>query len=241
MKKLLLFSVLFHVVLFFNCSEKEKERFITYRYQSEAIDKESYFLVFTPRGEKEPSPVLYLLTGYGGTPDSWTLVADLSWMAVEYEMYIISIASGTHPYVNDQLDTTKRYEDYVLEIIDRVDQSFNTRAVKGSRGICGISMGGGGALFLAGKHHDMFNSASALSAGSLSPVYTALEGLKNVTIMFDCGQQDDLLEDNRYLHTLLTEANVAHQYFEFPGEHNELYWASRSQVHLEFHAVHFIR
>ncbi len=156
-------------------------------------------------------------------------------------MYIVSIAAGTHPYVNDPIDTTKRYEDYVLEIIDLVDRSFNTFTDKENRGIGGISMGGGGALYIAARHSDMFNSASALSAGRINTVLSVADGLRGVKVMFDCGQQDQLLNDNRQLHDYLVQLGIPHIYNEYPGQHNWSYWAAHYWDHLSFHAYYFSR
>jgi len=241
MKKIKVWILIILFSLNFQCSKDDKERVINYHFNSESISKESYFVVFTPRGEDKPAPVLYLLTGGGGNPYSWTLVADLSWAAVEYNMYIISVASESNPYVNDPIDPTKRYEDYILEIIDIVDTNFNTLADKQNRAIAGISLGGGGALYLAGKHNDMFNSVSALSAGAMNPVYIVTEGLKDVRIMFDCGQQDALIDDNRALHTFLENEGISHLFYEYQGEHTDVYWATRAGGHFNFHATYFAR
>lgn len=41
---------------------------------------------------------------------------------------------------------------------------------------------------------------------------------------FDCGTNDHLLEENRQLHRSLTTYSIAHEYFEFDGDHSWAYW-----------------
>lgn len=44
------------------------------------------------------------------------------------------------------------------------------------------------------------------------------------SIRFDCGLQDDLLVPNQKLHHFLKENHITHQYHEYPGSHDWLYW-----------------
>jgi len=241
MKKYHTVIIILILIFFIHCEKKQQERMIGYSFNSKSIAQQSYFLVFTPRGEEKPHPVLYLLNGYGADPYAWASGANLESGAVEYEMYIVSIASGPYAYINDPIDSTKRYEDYVLEIIELVDNNFNTLNSKNSRGISGMSMGGGGALSIAARHPDMFISASALSAGMLGSVYSVAHNLKEVKVMFDCGIQDGILADNRNLHNYLTDLNVPHTYHEYQGEHNWLYWGAHYWDHFNFHSTYFSR
>jgi len=125
--------------------------------------------------------------------------------------------------------------------------------------IAGLSMGGFGALRLAGKYPEKFRAASAHSAlttfsrmkdfveESLG-TFTALEEDRSVldtllrsrarlpALRFDCGTDDPLLADNRALHAALTEAGIAHSYEEFPGGHEWPYWENHFADTLRFFA-----
>ncbi len=114
--------------------------------------------------------------------------------------------------------------------------------------IAGLSMGGFGALRLGAKYPDRFRGISAHSAvttlGRLAeatgerldalpsfgqPEGTALHWLEvNAArlppLRFDCGKDDHLLPANRALHAALEARGVAHQYEEFAGAHDWLYW-----------------
>ena len=224
-----------------HCSLDTEKNYTSVRFYSEAIKRIDYFLVFKPEDENRSLPVLYLLNPWGVDAYNWPSGADLSKGCREFNMYIVSLSAGANPYVNSMEDTTKKYEDYVIEIINAVDENFNTKADKGNRGISGISNGGGGALYLAARHPDMFNSVSALSAGSLGYVYPWIGTLKRLKILFDCGKDDQLIDNNRYLHSQLQQRNIDHLYKEHKGEHNWDYWSDHYWDHFKFHAISFRR
>ncbi|MCS3737649.1 alpha/beta hydrolase [Mucilaginibacter dorajii] len=58
-------------------------------------------------------------------------------------------------------------------------------------------------------------------------VVTLVDKIKanDVKLIFDCGSEDIMIEPNRELHKLLTEANVPHDYIERPGKHEWPYWS----------------
>jgi putative tributyrin esterase len=55
-------------------------------------------------------------------------------------------------------------------------------------------------------------------------------------LRIDCGTEDSLIDQNRKLHADLTKMNFAHEYEEFPGDHNWDYWDTHVQRALKFHA-----
>lgn len=126
--------------------------------------------------------------------------------------------------------------------------------------IAGLSMGGFGALRLAGKYPQRFAGASAHSAitefdqlgplvedsarrfrtlGADHSVADAL--LRHRTtlppIRFDCGAEDPLLSANRTLHHVLDDSGVPHVYEELSGAHNWAYWIECLPKTLQFFAT----
>jgi len=57
-------------------------------------------------------------------------------------------------------------------------------------------------------------------------------------LRLDCGKEDFLLEQNRAFHKHLEQMHVAHEYEEFPGNHNWVYWDRHVRDALAFHARH---
>ena len=115
--------------------------------------------------------------------------------------------------------------------------------------IAGLSMGGYGALRLGAKYARKFSGVSGHSSmthhGQLSRFVEEPMASYRLTreeeesgvlywmrrnretlppVRFDCGTDDDLIEENRGLHRDLTAENIPHQYFEFEGGHTWEYW-----------------
>lgn len=126
--------------------------------------------------------------------------------------------------------------------------------------IAGLSMGGFGALRLAGKYPMRFTAASGLSS------VTELRELEQIVeeplesfgaapedgsvretllrhrdrlppLRFDCGTEDTLLAGNRALHQALVAAEIPHTYHEFPGAHTWDYWERHLADTLRFFAA----
>ena len=123
--------------------------------------------------------------------------------------------------------------------------------------IAGLSMGGFGALRLAGKYPQRFVAAAAHSAITEAPqidrllaesrtgwstqaadlrVLDALRGAPGPlpALRFDCGRDDALLAANRQLHAELLALDIAHDYAEHAGSHGWDYWTLHLEDSLRF-------
>jgi enterochelin esterase family protein len=115
-------------------------------------------------------PVLYYLHGLGDNEQmflrsgGWSMIQDL-WGRHELgDFIIVTPAAGTSFYLNSR-DGQYRYEDFLLrEFLPFIEGKYRVRAGRASRGIAGISMGGYGALRLAFRRPDLFNSVATHSA-----------------------------------------------------------------------------
>lgn len=141
------------------------------------------------------------------------------------------------------------YERWIVEEVPAAAALADDRVTGSSPlTIAGLSMGGFGALRLGAKYPDRFRGISAHSAvttlGRLAettgdrldalphfgqPEGTALHWLEvNAArlppLRFDCGTDDPLLPGNRALHAALDARGIEHQYEEFAGGHDWLYW-----------------
>lgn len=127
--------------------------------------------------------------------------------------------------------------------------------------ITGFSMGGFGALRLGSKYPHLFRAFSGLSSithfDQMKQFVQDFEGLKksvdlrdgvlewmvrNKAILppfrFDCGVDDQLIEENRDLHRGLERNKIAHGYTEFSGAHDWDYWGTHIQDSLLFFNEH---
>jgi putative tributyrin esterase len=124
--------------------------------------------------------------------------------------------------------------------------------------LCGLSMGGFGALRIAARYgREQFTAVSAhssithfrqMSAFVEEPLLTYGVGAEGESVFkailahrqhlpairFDCGMSDPLIEPNRELHRALTEIGVTHVYEEFPGGHEWAYWEEHLADSLRF-------
>jgi enterochelin esterase-like enzyme len=158
---------------------------------------------------------------------------------------------GRSLYLNSY-DGSVRMEDYIVhDLVLWTDSTFRTEPDPRDRAIIGLSDGGSAALNLTFRHPDVFGAcaghsgeydlakefglgkmigpepgASRLLTQNSPADYVAgmVPELQHLVIYFDCGLDDDPIEDNRALHRKLEALGVPHTYREFPGSHTWSYW-----------------
>jgi S-formylglutathione hydrolase FrmB len=121
----------------------------------------------------KPMRVLYLLHGFSDPFDAW-LTKPLpekglvSQMADKYNTIIVCPDGGYGSWYLDSPVTKEfQYETYIIkELIPTVDSKYKTIASREGRLISGLSMGGHGALYLAGRNPSTFIAAGSI-AGAL--------------------------------------------------------------------------
>ena len=236
--------------------------------QSKELKKKSPLFVYLPTDYDSTNrrfPVLYLLHGAYGSYKDWVKNTDVADLADAYEMIIVfPDGSPFGWYVDSPFDSTARYESYIVKkLIPTIDSKYRTQADRWHRGICGLSMGGHGAISLAEKHPDLFGSASSLSgimditrhptqwhiADLLGPYeqnkklwrenscyYLAprLVGT-HVKLLLDDGESDFAFPENLAFHQRLDSLHVAHIFHAYPGAHTWKYWSAHIGEHLAFH------
>ena len=225
---------------------------------SKKMEKKIPVIVVLPDSYEQGSqdyPVTYLLHGAGGNYTDWTQWGHAAPLADEHQMILVCPDGGsTSWYFDSPIDPTYQYETFVAkECVKHVDASFRTKKERSQRALCGLSMGGHGALYLAIRHLDTFGIAVPLSGGvDIRPfpenwdIYKRLGKASNqperweehtvinlakslkdndLFISIDCGQSDFFIGVNRALHKQFIEAGITHFYVEYPGVHNQDYWA----------------
>ena len=248
-------------------------RFITVK--SAALGQRADLCLFAPQ-EAAPAkalPLVILLHGLYGSHWSWALQGSAHRCAARL------IAAGRIPpmalampsdglwgdgsgYLPHQKQNFERW------IVDEVPAA--ARAVLPACGagaplfIAGHSMGGFGALRLAGLYPERFAAAAAHSSmtelaqfdrlveddrrdwrpgpgdgGVLAALSTRPASLP--PLRFDCGLEDPFLEGNRRLHQALQTAGIAHQYAEQQGGHDWAYWTRHLEDSLLFFAAQISR
>ena len=214
-------------------------------------------------------PVLYLLHGAGGDHKSWTRQTEIAQLADRYDMMVLCPNGGaTSWYFDSPIDPKSQFETFITkDCVDFVDEQYRTKPHRDSRALCGLSMGGHGAMYLGIRHLDTFSVSIVLSGGvdirpfpnnwnikkRLGDISTHRESWEQHTVInlakqledgelaisIDCGTGDFFIEVNRSLHQQLVEDGISHAYVEHPGVHDWAYWQNAIKRQLPFADRHF--
>ncbi len=224
---------------------------------SPSMNKNIKATVITPDGydKGKEYPTLYLLHGYSGNYASFVKDQPVCVpLADAYQMIVVGVDGGFSSwYWDSPVDPAYKYETYVAtELTKWIDEHYKTIKSPAGRGVCGNSMGGHGALYLALRHQDVFGAAGSMSGGvDIRPFpnnwdmakrlgklseqperwnqYTVMGQLHlytpgSLAIMIDCGTGDFFYTVNENLHNKMRELNIPHDYISRPGKHNGEYW-----------------
>ena len=251
----------------------EASQIDTVMVNSASMNKSIANIVIVPDNysrQQESFPVLYLLHGAGGDHTNWlSKVPAIQEYADQYDMIIVCPDGDvTSWYFDSPIDKKMRYETYLSkELVESIDNTYNTIAEKSGRAITGLSMGGHGAFYLAFRHQEVWGAAGSMSGGvdirpfpknwdlskRLGDYAIYKENWENNTVInmvhllkgddlkliFDCGVDDFFFDANKRLHAKLLERNIPHDYTERPGGHSWDYWANSIKYQLLFFNDYF--
>jgi putative tributyrin esterase len=165
------FTVVF-ILVFLSAHAVFAAKVDTLQIESIAMHKNYKAAVVLPNSyskSKVAYPVLYLLHGAYGHFSDWlrntpnkNLVKDLS---DQYDLIIVMPEGETFSfYLDSPINKESQFETFITkEVIQKVDKTYRTIADKRARAITGLSMGGHGALYLSGKHPELFCAAGSMS------------------------------------------------------------------------------
>ena len=160
------------MVVFFYANALLAAKVDTLQIESLSMNKRYKAAVVLPNSYLKSTTnysVLYLLHGAYGHFDDWlkntpnrNLVKDL---ADQYNLIIVMPEGETFSfYLNTPTNNESQFETYITkEVVQAIDKTYRTIANKRARAITGLSMGGHGALYLSGRHPDLFCAAGSMS------------------------------------------------------------------------------
>jgi len=235
------------------------------RFFSNVIGKQVGAFAILPDNASGPLPVFYLLHGLSDDYTIWLRRTRIEVYAAAYPMIVV-MPDGFRGFYTNNSDGPAYADYITKDVVGMIDRTFHTRASRDGRVIGGLSMGGYGALRLGLGYPDLFCSINSHSgapmrgSGKKPPTWLP-EGIqvfgkspagsdhdlvalarkvkkagKLPAIRIDCGKSDFLIEENRTYHNALLKLKIAHEYEEFPGDHNWDYWDEHVRQALEFHA-----
>jgi S-formylglutathione hydrolase FrmB len=214
-------------------------------------------------------PVIYLLHGWSGNYANWLADAPHLIDMVDEKQVILVCPDGGFDswWLDSPVDSKVKYATFLAkELPDFMDSHYNTIQNPRGRAICGLSMGGHGALLNGLRNPDVFGAIGSMCGGvDLRPWRQNNWDLKGVLgepsrfwenweqnsivkmvetmpatqqkIIIDCGIDDFFVEMNRNLHKTLLLQNIPHEYTERPGEHNDAYWSNA----VDFQILFFVK
>lgn len=171
MNKVIIFLVLVYSIYGFSQSTVIESLSI----KSDVLNKQVNYSVYLPEHynvSEQSYPVVYLLHGFLGNETDWirsgNLQATVDQLITSKKivpMVIIMPDGDDRLYMNKE-DGSYPYEDmFMTEFIPFIESKYRVKKDRKHRAICGLSMGGSGALRLAFKYHDIFGVTVAFSAG----------------------------------------------------------------------------
>lgn len=146
--------------------------------QSVTYNGVSYpLLVYRPADypAQAPYPVVYLLHGVNQTPELWR-TAQIEQQANTHQIVVVAVAGedadqipswysrqSNIPSAVGQSWPVSFYDWFFSGVLPWVEANYQVRSDAGGRAIAGFSMGGKGALSLAGHRPDLFAAAASFS------------------------------------------------------------------------------
>lgn len=249
--------------------EAEGLRFVTVK--SPALQARADITLHVPREVESQGdvPLVILLHGVYGSHWAWALKGGAhrtaSRLIATGEIPPLVLAMPSDGLWGDGSGyLPHRGQDFERWIVDEVPAAARRASAAVTERspvfVAGLSMGGFGALRLAGKFPERFAGVAGHSSitefSQMSRFveerlasYLALEEDQSVLrtlltrrdrlppLRFDCGTSDPLLAENRALHAALEAHGIAHVYEEFPGGHEWAYWETHLADSLRFFAA----
>ena len=214
-------------------------RIDTVEYQSTTVGTVRRALVYLPPNysANERYPVLYLLHGIGGDEEEWHRGANPqaildNLIAEDRAVPMIVVMPNGRAQPNDRAEGNimaaapafARFEqDLLVDLIPFIEQRYSVRTDRESRGLAGLSMGGGQSLNFGLGNLDRFAWIGGFSSAPNTRQPQALvpdpakarEMLKLLWV--SCGDADNLFSISRRTHDYLTANEVPHLWHVHTG------------------------
>lgn len=205
----------------------------TFSFDSATTGKQQTVYVYHPEDYTANTPAIYLLNGWGAPASAWGSGIDLVKQAEDRGLIFVSLTAGENQYTNSFIDSSSRYADFVLEVAEKVEDKYGLDLDWQKRALCGISNGGGGAVYVLSLYPEWFAAAGCLSG----TVYSRINypGLAERSIRIDVGTGDTgIIDDLRSLRDALEDNEINHAYFENPGGHNWDFWSRYAPAQFDY-------
>lgn len=226
-------------------------------FYSQAMGQHVTYSLYLPDVGEGPFPVLFQLHGLSDSHATWINHSNIARHAAGLPLAIAFPDTGTGAYLNwrgHERIGKRNYEDLIVrDITHHLRRHFNVTDCPWAIG--GLSMGGYGSMRLGLKYPDRFASIwshsskfeweGIVESGQFDDprdtdvrhyARKLVDSPNKPVITFDCGTDDELLDESRRFDAFLTELGIDHTYNEHSGGHEWDYWDNHVQSALEQHA-----
>lgn len=211
-------------------------------YLSKSLGRLRDLAVYTPPGyNTQPEakfPTLYLQHGSGDNQATWTVHGKAHWILDNLiaedkavPMVIVMMDGHAAPRGPRGKNTEFFERDLLKDVMPFVEANYRVKAEAASRGIVGLSMGGGQSLTIGLNHTDVFGWVGGFSSScpqadgirkAIGDVDATNGNLKLLWIA--CGKDDFLLKRNEDFIRLLKENKIRNQWLLTEGNHSWPVW-----------------
>lgn len=192
-------------------------------------------------------PVLYMIHGQSYTDDQWQRlgapgIVDYLFSIGEISPFIIVMPRDRtwQEPANDPFGQV-----LVEELVPTIDATYRTLPDRSQRAVGGLSRGGAWALHLGLNHWQIFGAVGMHSGfafkSDVSHIKSWLDAIpmeQMPRFFMDVGDKDqpEIKQSATWFEGLLTERGIPHEWYLFPGYHNEDYWSAHVEGYLRWYA-----
>lgn len=212
----------------------------SHTYRSKSLGRLRGLSVYTPPGydkSRARFPTLYLQHGSGDNQDTWTVHGKAHWIldnliAQGRAKPMVVVMMDGHAASPGSSDNTGQFERDLLEdVLPFIEANYRVKADAASRGIVGLSMGGGQSLTIGLKHANRFAWVGGFSASvpTGDAVAAALDDAQATNkklklLWIACGKDDFLLQRNEAFIATLKDKGLRHEWYLTAGNHSWPIW-----------------
>ena len=151
-----------------NCVKKESitsGSVVNGSFFSKILNKKKKFVVVLPKNytkDNKDFPVLYLFHGRGRNQHSLTDIPEAAEALKKAEFITVFPDGDDGWYINSPIIKKDRYNDYIEELMNYVENKFRISKKTAERGLSGWSMGGYGCTIFAENHSKSFSAVAPI-------------------------------------------------------------------------------
>lgn len=220
----------------------------SYSIGSDLLPSDLEYRVYTPPCYQQDTgryyPVLYMLHGQTYADDQWDRLGidETSDALIEAGEMLPIIIVMPRDRIWTQPTENNYGEAIVSELVPHIDAQYRTINHRTYRAIGGLSRGANWAVHIGLTSWDLFGAIGAHSYPVFSTDAPKIPGwLDNIPVeelprfFLDSGDNDPWIKYTLWFEQHLTDRDIPHEWYQYPGYHVESYWAAHIETYLRWY------